>query len=267
MSKRSLKICNKLGIKCILFNGSSPLKLLRKEMYEVKNQNTIFDSWIKYQQEEFDRASFIMVESQFVKQGIISLGIKSNKVKIIPPHVKTHSIQNESINRPFNICTIQINERKGFIDLISFLKTIDDWSNIRLNLFGSISKEHENLVKEYSEINCLGFLKKAEYYKSLSKMNLAIFPTYSDAGPRALFECMSLGICPVVSERSAGPDHIDDFVNGFVIPINDKQKWVDVLKYCIANPEKVKEMGLNAKHYVENKLDENFFPSKLKELL
>jgi glycosyltransferase involved in cell wall biosynthesis len=266
MSLRSLKTAKELNIDSILFNGSAPLKIFKQHLIIIKNENTVFDSWISSQRQEFDICSKILVESEFIKRAIMSLGIHSDKIHIISPHVKTHNVVNIATEEPINFCTIQINERKGFYKLLKYWNKIDNKNTAKLNLFGSISNKDKKLLLPYSNINNLGFLTKSDYVQSLSKMNVAIFPTYSDAGPRALFECMSMGICPIISERSAGPDHIVNFENGFIIPLNDEKKWEERLKWCIDNPKEVKRIGGNARNYIEEKLDLRFYPIRLNEI-
>jgi glycosyltransferase involved in cell wall biosynthesis len=65
---------------------------------------------------------------------------------------------------------------------------------------------------------------------------------------------MSVGACPVTSENCAGPDHIRNGINGFVIPLEDKNKWLETMSWCSANPAEIRRLGRNAQQYVKDHL-------------
>ena len=266
MSSRSIKTAKKLGIKTVLFNGSAPLYQFRKDLRKINNKNYVFKKWDKLQAEEFTLSDKILVESKIVKNHIINLCVDPEKIFIISPHVSKFKAKRIYSNN-FNFCTIQINDGKGIGKLLNYWKILNNLNNTSLHLIGSVSKNNQRLLHNIPNIKLHGFLKKKDYKNVLSTMDVALFPTYSDAGPRALFEAMAMGICPIISERSAGPDHITDFVTGFVIPLDDTNSWIEKILWCYNNPNEVRQIGQNARRYVEENLNVIDYSKKIKELV
>lgn len=267
MSRRSIMTAKKLGIKTVLFNGSAPLNQFRKDLKMINNENYVFKTWDKIQAQEFLLSDKILVESEIVKNYLINLSVDPEKIFVISPHVSKFKAERIYSNS-FNFCTIQINKGKGIDKLINYWKVINNQKkDINLHLIGSVSKKNQRLLNNLPNIKLQGFLKKKDYQNILSTMDVALFPTYSDAGPRALFEAMAMGICPIISERSAGPDHIKNFVTGFVIRLDDTNSWIERILWCCNNPKKVKQIGQNAKRYVEENLSVVDYPKKIKELV
>jgi glycosyltransferase involved in cell wall biosynthesis len=72
-----------------------------------------------------------------------------------------------------------------------------------------------------------------------------------------MLEAMSCGCAVVTTETCAIPNFIQDGVNGYMS--NDESELRNKLEYLLANPEKAREMGLNARRTILEKFSENKF--------
>ena len=78
-------------------------------------------------------------------------------------------------------------------------------------------------------------------------------------GPRALFEAMAAGLCPIASENSAAPELIEDGISGFLVPAGDIASLKERISWCAEHPEAVRRMAVAAGQAVRMALDPDRF--------
>ena len=199
MAEISLKASQSVGAKSILLQGSSPLQFFEKYMIEANDPNPqIGKSWKRKQEMEILSANIVVVESSFVKRDCQKLGARPDQICVIPPHIKKTHRSNVPLPTPVTFGTIQLGFGKGTEKLIQW------WSSClqidsSLFLVGKIDPFwKKRIFKAHARIQCFGYLQGEAWDRMLKSISVAIFPTYSDGGPRSLFECMAYGHCPIV---------------------------------------------------------------------
>lgn len=259
MAVETLKVCSLMNIPSILVQGNSPLKYLNEVMGGDFFAN---EDWVNNQNLEYNLCSGILVESNYVKNNLIKVGVEKDKIHILAPHVTVPKffVLGASGN---NFATIQVGKRKGTHRLINWF---DDENNSTcvLNIFGS---NNEKIIARGKNIKFHGHLNGSSFQNELIKSSISLFPTYEDGGPRALFESMAFGLCPIVSEKSAGPDHIINGNNGFLLNVDNDSDWLKAIKWCSENGEEARNIGLRAREYIKNNLDISFLPHKLNSIV
>jgi GalNAc-alpha-(1->4)-GalNAc-alpha-(1->3)-diNAcBac-PP-undecaprenol alpha-1,4-N-acetyl-D-galactosaminyltransferase len=85
-----------------------------------------------------------------------------------------------------------------------------------------------------------------EYY---SKSKIFAFTSKSEGFPNVIGEAMSAGLPVIAFDCVAGPsDLITNDTNGYLIPLNNEELFVQKLKYLIDNQSKREDFGKNAKN-------------------
>jgi glycosyltransferase involved in cell wall biosynthesis len=266
MARRTISKAKSYGGKSILIAGNSHI-LIQKQAYELCSygRQTVEQCWIDAQLEEYDLCDGILVESNYVKNGFVSNGISSEKIYILPPHCLP--IYGKTTKRKFIFGAIQCNQRKGTHLLLDWWAKLN-LTNAQLWLIGGQwDKDLIDISEIPSGVKVLGFLRKNQYQRKLVKLDVLLCPTYEDGGPKSLFQAMAAGVCPITSERCAGPDHISNGRNGFLIPLNDHDKWMETMRWCYNNCDRVRQMGISAQNYVKQHLSVNDHPMKLNHIL
>lgn len=268
MAVRSLISAKRQGAKTVLVQGNSTLNLFHERVMEAgATWEGVDRDWIKRQEAEYMVADIIQVESKYVAKGICTRGIPLSRIRVVPPHVSVPEFESKPLGDGAVFGTVQMSRRKGSHLLLAWWRDLAP-PKCKLLLLGSFRKDETLCPGPFPHgVVIKGFLRGDEYWGALRSVDVAIFPTYDDGGPRALFECMAAGACPIVSERSAGPDHIKDGVNGFVIPIGENSQWKERIAWCANNPGEVRLIGARARQYVKEKLSIERYPFALKELL
>ena len=72
---------------------------------------------------------------------------------------------------------------------------------------------------------------------------------------KAVIEAMSQGKPAIVTDIPGNRDLVDDNKNGFLIPPRDTKKMSESILFMYQNPERFSQMGINARKYVETKLN------------
>jgi GalNAc-alpha-(1->4)-GalNAc-alpha-(1->3)-diNAcBac-PP-undecaprenol alpha-1,4-N-acetyl-D-galactosaminyltransferase len=89
-----------------------------------------------------------------------------------------------------------------------------------------------------------------EHYYALSK--IFAFTSISEGFPNVIGEAMSAGLPVVAFDCVAGPsDLITDNENGYLIPLNEDNLFVEKLQYLIDNPDKRNLLGQKAKKSIQ----------------
>ncbi len=117
-------------------------------------------------------------------------------------------------------------------------------------------------IQEYIEdgsVNYIGLQKDVRpYYEDCS---VFVLPSYREGFPVAVMEAESVGRAVLLTETNGCKETVIEGENGFFVPCFDVEKLTEKAIWFIENPEKVVEMGNNARKLAE----ENFDQKKLTE--
>jgi glycosyltransferase involved in cell wall biosynthesis len=162
----------------------------------------------------------------------------------------------------------RLSHEKGLLTLIRAMKNIP---NITLKIIG------EGPVKNYlqsevfsmnlNNVNFLGYKSGQELKKEISNSIFVVFPSecYEVFG-LAVIESFALGK-PVIGSRIGGiPELVKDNETGLTFEPSNLEDLSAKIKELLNSPEKVVEMGKNARVYVERELNSEKHYSGLMEI-
>lgn len=248
MAERSIARSRECGARSILFLGSTPF-FYRDERQRAGERVREIAKWSDIQMRELQMSDTIWVESPFLAKSIKQYALPIRQVISLTPPIDIEGlppIGKVQESGPLQVATVQGSLRKGTKLLFEIWPNLP--SNARLNIYGSLERTLRQNLPRMAVYH--GNLSKPAYRRQLAVNSIAVFPTFGDGGPRALFETMATGLCPIASDASAAPEVIQDGVSGFVIPSGDGASLKDRLLWCIAHPTETRSMGERARESI-----------------
>jgi len=135
-----------------------------------------------------------------------------------------------------------------------FLKNIwpelnKTFPDLKFYVIGQGEEKLKNKFKKIKNVIFTGFLENP--YKIIQKSLCFISPVRIGAGIQGkIIEAMSLGKLVIVCANLENIDGFVNFENILICKNNTKEEWVDLIKWTIENPDKVKIIGEKAKKLV-----------------
>jgi glycosyltransferase involved in cell wall biosynthesis len=187
----------------------------------------------------------IVVASNFSAKSLEYYTQKKLNIKIIPygsPKQAVKQINARKINDKLKIIFAgRLLLSKGIQYLIKSLNNIDlPWV---LEIAGSIPEKPENISKKLllflKDPRCkfLGQISNEKLLQKMRNSHLFILPSLYEGFGQVLLEAMSCGLPVVTTENTGGPDFIKDNDNGFITPIRDTKKTIEILQNLYNNEE------------------------------
>lgn len=152
-------------------------------------------------------------------------------------------------------------ERKGQIILLQAVKKLSQGAlpNVHAMFVGE-GPDEEMLKQKVVE---MGIEKNVTFFPFTSEPNfifdridiLTLPSLYKEGLPNVLLEAMSMGL-PVISSNLAGvPEIVYDDQTGYMVEPGNVDQFCDAVVKLWSDPEKYKQMGINARKLMEEKMD------------
>ena len=150
---------------------------------------------------------------------------------------------------------IKSKQQNKLIEIFSKLNA-PDWKLVLLG-YDHLQQSNQSEWQKLAEnLNCsdnvifTGKQTDVEHYYAISK--IFAFTSISEGFPNVVGEAMSAGLPVIAFDCIAGPsDLITDNENGFLIPLNDDDLFIEKLQYLIDNTDQRKLFGERAKKSIE----------------
>lgn len=119
---------------------------------------------------------------------------------------------------------------------------------------GPLKKSLELRVKNLRIEKDVIFIGKSdELHKELRNADIIVVPSTSEGCSNALLEAMSMGITPIASAVEGNLEVIENGVSGYLVEPKNPVAIAEKILYLIDNPEKIGEMGSNARKCIEER--------------
>jgi glycosyltransferase involved in cell wall biosynthesis len=177
---------------------------------------------------DIERADWIVVNSDFVRETFEWAGFDTTRVKVIYLGVEPEFVRSipervaESGDGPLRLLFVgQIGQRKGadvLFRALSGLRAVE-W---HLDLAGSITPA---IAADWSEflgdprVAWLGAVRRHEVAALMSRAEVFVFPSLAEGSARVVAEAMAAG-CYVITTRNSG-SIVEDGVHGRVVPAGE----------------------------------------------
>jgi len=212
----------------------------------------------------YDLIDVFISPSKFLKEKLEEMGFKK-KVVYLPNFIDAEDYELEYKYTQKTICYFgRLSKEKGLFTLLDAMKGID----VKLKIIGDGSLKECLRLKVKSEnsdnVYFLGYKVREELKNEIKNSMVVVFPSeWYENNPRTVLESFALGK-PVVGARIGGiPELVKDNETGLTFEPGNTKDLRDKIEILLAKPDKIVEMGKNARKFVE----ENFKPEKHYEQL
>jgi glycosyltransferase involved in cell wall biosynthesis len=184
----------------------------------------------------------IITNSKYTKKQMTEMGIKADKIFIIPPAVdypnKTYR-EKEFPETPTIFFLGNITPRKGLLYLLQALSNLKnyDWELIIAgdeNLNKEYTTHCEEFIKNASiknRINFLGYTEKSKIHEIFKETDIFILPSCHEGYGMVIKEAASFGVPIITTRVGAIPEIVEHGESAFLIPPEDP----DAIKNAIVN--------------------------------
>lgn len=212
--------------------------------------------------------SQFLVKSESMKTAMTELGCDPERIRVVYGGVNTDKIIfKPRIPTEDNIKILsagRFTEKKGFDTTLNFFsRVLNAYPGAELTLIGDGDLK-DDLGQQIARLGIASkvmikrYLPHSLFIKELYKHNLFVLPSQTaidgnkEGIPNVLKEAMASGM-PVISTYHSGiPELITDAETGYLVNERDDSGMLDKVKGMLSNREKVFQICLNARFYVEN---------------
>ncbi len=248
-SDKSIIVAND-GLELSMLNA---LKLPNPLFYIVHGDNSYYYNLVQMYSGLID--AYITV-SKHIEHKIISSNYNINRINTI--YAAVTNIEQTVVSKENDLHIIfvgGITENKGVYELIEIIKLISlKKSDIHFTIIGSGSKL-SFLYNELSNYKNVSIREQLPHYQVIDCYNnsdIILHPSHSEGLPLVIVEAMKAGVVPICNDIASGiPELITNDETGFVVANNEIEKYVEIILHLYNNRKKIKEIGLQAKHFAD----------------
>lgn len=257
ISQEAIEKSKKQGAILVLEGANShPLNVMKILEREYKKYGLIYPEKEKKEAKKLTKIlkqfDYVMCPSQFVYNSFLEEGFRKDQLIYLPYGVTLKDFPNKQRKtngkmRFVFVGSIQL--RKG----VQYL--LKAWSEMKLRdaelvLVGRIWPDAQKVVEKYKTNKTIvfpGFDSNPKKY--LLESDVFISPSLEEGSALTCYEAMACGL-PLIATFNTG-SIIRNNKEGFVIDESNVEQIKEKIKYFCNNPQKVKEMGKNARKLVE----------------
>ena len=218
---------------------------------------------------EHRKAGKVVVASSFTKSTLIENGVPAEKILLNPYGVdlerfaKVHSPPN---GRPFRFLFAGlVCARKGIPLLLQAWDALGR-KDAELWIAGPITPTAAARLPRNNRIKIMGKVPNSELAAVMSESDAFVFPSYFEGFALVLLEAMACGLPVITTTATAGPDILSNTENGWVLEPGNLDALVSTMRFCLEEPGKVEQMGMNARQTAE-RFSWNAYGNRWKDIL
>jgi alpha-maltose-1-phosphate synthase len=197
--------------------------------------------------EELQLADRVVVASSFTKQTLSAVAVAA-KIDIIP-YGAPSSISDE-IKKPSGKLKVlfagSLGQRKGLSYLLKAIGLTK--SSVELTLLGRKAAAGcpplENAVRKHRWIPSLSH---DAMLREMLNHDVLVLPSLFEGFGLVILEAMAQGVPVITTDHTAGPDVIQDDVDGFIVPIRSAEAIAEKLDLLASDPGRLMSMKAAAK--------------------
>lgn len=246
-------------IKCIYDLPIGYWRAMRALLKEERDKNPEWamtlggfdDSEEKLQRkdDELSLADKIYVASSFTKKTLEMYPGKLADIEVIPygfPKINKERTYDGIQDRKIKVLFVGgLSQRKGLSYFFDAIKDLEDKIEATVVGKGNLS-ECTTLNEALSRVNYIPSLPHNEILSLMAKQDLFIFPSLFEGFGLVITEAMSQGTPVITTDRTCGPDIINNGVDGWVVEAGNSEAIRELLGQFISNPELLVKAGKKA---------------------
>lgn len=192
---------------------------------------------------EWALADAIVAGSEFVRDGLVALGVAPGKVHVVPYGVDPQRFaqkqnNNAAASRDSRALRIlfagAVGLRKGIPDLLQALQSFNP-EEIEVKLAGGIGLYEQKLQPFSRWAQFLGPVPRQKMASLFQWADVFVLPSIVEGSATVTYEAMMSG-CPVIATPNAG-SIVRNGLDGFIVPIRAPETLAETLRRYLDKPE------------------------------
>jgi glycosyltransferase involved in cell wall biosynthesis len=205
--------------------------------------------FLELEEQEYEKASFIVVASNFSRNTLINNGIDKDKIFLNPYGVdlKRFSYKPRIIKDKIVYLFIgTVDVRKGIPFLVKSWKEAK-MENCELWIVGPVVDSVRSKLETCSNIKVLGKVINVQLAEVMQQADVFVFPSFFEGFGLVILEALASGLPVITTTATAGPDIIENGEEGFVISPGNSAELIQSLKFFYNNRDQIELMGKKAR--------------------
>lgn len=209
----------------------------------------------------YNRSARVLCPSNVYKEILVESGVKEELIKVF-----TRGADKEKFNsnfrdesfwanyipdykgEPIVLYVGRVSEEKKvslFVEVSEIFKN----SNVKFVMVGD-GPARKKIEPKASNVVFTGYFTKETLSKAYASSDIFLFPSETETFGNVVLEACSSGLCPIVSDKGASKEHIDNGVNGFIA--SDAKDYSAIVSSLLKDQSLLRQIKLNALKSVEN---------------
>ncbi|SHH03887.1 glycosyltransferase family 4 protein [Flavobacterium defluvii] len=262
----TFKEAKKLGLYCIydlpIGYWKTARLLMQKEFdYNPDWSETLIgfnDSFKKLNKkdEELALADVVFAASSFTKKTLENYRGNIPEIKVIPygfPQVTRKKNYEPLIDRKLKVLFIGgLSQRKGISYLFEAVEEMQD--KIELTIVGHKAVPNCKALNQALEKHkWIPSLSHNEVLDCMYEQDIFVFPSLFEGFGLVITEAMSQGIPVITTDRTAGPDLIENEKDGWIVPAGSSKAIKDIFIKIFEKPEILEQFGFAAQNKAQTR--------------
>ena len=209
----------------------------------------MFDSRAKRERKtlELETADAVIVASSFTRDTLASLPTLRASVHVVPygaptPPSAPDAVPHGDGSRPLRVLFAgSLGQRKGLSYLLDAVDRLK--GHVELTLLGTKTVAGcaplDAAVRAHRWIPSL---PHADFLAEMARQDVLVLPSLFEGFGLVILEGMSRGLPVIATAHTAGPDVIDDGVDGFIVPIRSSEAIAEKLELLRRDPARLAAM-------------------------
>lgn len=204
------------------------------------------DAKLKRKDSELALADKIFVASSFTANTLKEFNGNLAPVEVIPygfPPVFNDRRYLAVKGRPLKLLFVGgLSQRKGIADLFKAVENIG--KHVELTIVGrKVNNNCKPLNEALIKYNWIPSLPHNEILMLMREQDVLVFPSLFEGFGMVITEAMSQGTPVITTDRTAGPDLINNFENGWLINAGSTEALQLIIEKILDNPESIEKNG------------------------
>jgi glycosyltransferase involved in cell wall biosynthesis len=201
---------------------------------------------IRFFAEEAALADVVLAASEYVKRGLIEVGIAPERIAVVPYGLDENFIGEEPKPVPGRLLFVgTIDAHKGMAYYAEAARALQaEGFKAEFRTIGPFSAPDVPSDPAFLGLDYVGQVPRSEVKREFAHADVFVFPTLTDGFGMVLLEALFAGL-PIICTPNCG-DVVRDGFNGRVVPSHDAAALAAAIKEIVGNRELRAQMSRNA---------------------
>ncbi len=216
--------------------------------WENPMSDKAFDLVHENEQKTWENLDRIVAPSQYVVEGLVTCGVDTNRIDLIPYPGEFESISNdrdcEKRKDPFTIGFVgQVNLRKNAPIFMEIAKKMSG-KGVRFTMVGRNYLNQQRIDEYRPYVDFIGAVARSQIQRHLNEFDVFFFPSTCEGSAGVVLEAMAAGL-PIITTPNSGTI-VEHGKNGFVANPNDIEAFIQYITLLKEDPTRRLQMGINS---------------------